>query len=52
MLKWAGLFLVIMIVAGGFGVVLGFAGWFAKGGFVVCLVGVLGSPVSRKGRGG
>lgn len=52
MLKWAGLFLVIMIVAGIFGFVLDVAGWIAKVAFVVCLIGFVVSLVMRKVRGG
>jgi uncharacterized membrane protein YtjA (UPF0391 family) len=52
MLKWAGLFLVVMIVAGICGFVLDIAGWLAKVAFFVCLIGFVGSLVMRKARGG
>lgn len=39
MLKWAGIFLVLMIVAGILGFVVDVAGWIAKMLFFVFLIG-------------
>lgn len=41
MLKWAGLFLVVMIVAGILGFVVNVAGFIAKIAFFICLAGFL-----------
>lgn len=41
MLKWAGLFLVVMIIAGILGFVVNVAGFIAKIAFFICLAGFL-----------
>ena len=43
MLKLAGVFLVIMIIAGILGFVVDVAGFAAKAAFFVCLIGFAGS---------
>jgi len=43
MLKLAGVFLVIMIIAGILGFVVNVAGFAAKAAFFVCLIGFAGS---------
>jgi len=43
MLKLAGVFLVVMIIAGILGFVVDVAGWAAKVAFFVCLIGLAGS---------
>ena len=52
MLKWAGLFLVLMIVAGILGFVLKVAGFLFQVLFVVCLIGfaitLLGRVLGRR----
>ncbi|HYE46060.1 MAG TPA: hypothetical protein VEA44_09845 [Caulobacter sp.] len=47
MLKWAGLFLVVMIIAGILGFVVDVAGWIAKVAFVVCLIGFLATVAMK-----
>lgn len=47
MLKLAGVFLVIMIIAGVLGFVVDVAGFAAKIAFFVCLVGLVGSLAAR-----
>jgi len=41
MLKWAAIFLVVMIIAGILGFVVNVAGAIAKIAFVICLLGFL-----------
>ncbi|MBX3481173.1 MAG: hypothetical protein KF842_12300 [Caulobacter sp.] len=45
MLKWAGLFLVVMIIAGILGFVVNVAGFIAKIAFFICLAGFLATVV-------
>lgn len=47
MLKLAGVFLVIMIIAGVLGFVVDVAGFAAKVAFFICLVGLIGSLLAR-----
>jgi uncharacterized membrane protein YtjA (UPF0391 family) len=47
MLKLAGVFLVVMIIAGILGFVVDVAGGIAKIAFFICLVGLIGSLVMK-----
>ena len=47
MLKLAGLFLVVMIVAGILGFVVDVTGWIAKVAFFICLIGFAGTMVMK-----
>ena len=47
MLKLAGVFLVVMIIAGILGFVVDVAGWAAKIAFFVCLIGFAGSLAAK-----
>lgn len=47
MLKLAGVFLVVMIIAGVLGFVVDVAGWAAKVAFFVCLIGLAGSLAAK-----
>ncbi|MFN3859108.1 MAG: DUF1328 domain-containing protein [Caulobacter sp.] len=47
MLKWAGIFLVVMIIAGILGFVLDVAGGIAQILFWICLIGFLASVAMR-----
>lgn len=47
MLKLAGLFLVVMIVAGILGFVVDVAGWMAKVAFFICLIGFAGTVAMK-----
>lgn len=47
MLKLAGVFLVVMIIAGILGFVVDVAGFAAKAAFFVCLIGFAGSLAAK-----
>ena len=47
MLKFAGLFLVVMIIAGILGFVVDVTGWIAKVAFFICLIGFLGTMAMK-----
>ncbi|MFA7262293.1 MAG: hypothetical protein WC068_04660 [Caulobacter sp.] len=47
MLKLAGVFLVIMIIAGILGFIVDVAGGAAKIAFFICLIGLVGSLLAR-----
>ncbi|MDO8297112.1 MAG: hypothetical protein Q7T19_11825 [Caulobacter sp.] len=47
MLKLAGVFLVVMIIAGIFGFVIDVAGGIAKIAFFICLIGFAGSLIMK-----
>lgn len=47
MLKLAGVFLVIMIIAGVFGFIVDIAGGLARIAFFICLIGLAGSLLAR-----
>ncbi len=47
MLKLAGVFLVVMIIAGIFGFVIDVAGGLAKIAFFICLIGLAGTLIMK-----
>lgn len=47
MLKLAGVFLVVMIIAGIFGFVIDVAGGLARIAFFICLIGLAGSLIMK-----
>lgn len=52
MLKLAGVFLVVMIIAGILGFVVDVAGGIAKIAFFICLIGLAGTLIAKAVRKG